>query len=847
MERLHVKVVHPTQLYEHFSRDMGELTFLIRWNTPLRKLLVAYCTKLKLPLDIITFSFDGELLSYDSDDTALMLDMEDYDVIETEIQLSGGSIESMFINRIKLEDPIYVQILEARWTQCTPMVRISDGEASVEAQFSEYAFDAAMSMTTFLAQRFAILKITKARIENEQLIHIEACSIVTEPMQPIIGFPKALDFLQIKQLILLRQAIFQEFQKNPKSKNPLYHILLTNQQYAELLYLIEKHEKSMHVKATLLERQQSSLEAAQEDACNWPLDFISNASKGGLIENLLSVLKCSVCCGLLHEPMSITPCGHSYCRTCITEVMKHNPVCPLCRSDIVDVSRNILGEKILQEFEVKCRNKHCDKIFRIENMEDHFAVCAHQVLVCQYCHQGVVRGEMKNHMKHLCTSIPCKYQVLGCEFMDTETKVTRHEHACIFSTLCEKSVLEKLLSAQSKTLSLPAEKVANLISDICSFVINHSPKLHKNLALLLHNKLKRVIENDDQLEEFFDGVMLILEHMSLKDRDMFIDQCLYYLAKRALYTYHTTLPNLESEISFLHLFKEKHGSDIVESLSCMYKDIEDNNLLDQYWQRYMREIEHRRQPVSTHVRVLTSGYWLGIAENQSYSYRIPKSIRVSEQVFSKFYKRVHSFQKLVWQHHLSTALIKSTPPSDDCHHRRYFFHVTGLQMSILLCFNRHSSLTLNDIIGQIRYQKEDEAIPLFYFKRSIVPLCSGSDETRILNCSIDIRDIITASKQTKFSLNSKFNAFKRIIKIRSGNRRDVHHHNTSRSVPSRSTSSNNLLVSHSILHCTSIKSFVKENKSKPHEEIQNDSLPKTPRKSSIASSSTPPPPPPPTL
>ncbi|KAJ5637062.1 hypothetical protein N7490_006941 [Penicillium lividum] len=41
-------------------------------------------------------------------------------------------------------------------------------------------------------------------------------------------------------------------------------------------------------------------------------------------------LDCQVCYALILEPLTL-PCGHTFCRTCITRVLDHSDLCPICR------------------------------------------------------------------------------------------------------------------------------------------------------------------------------------------------------------------------------------------------------------------------------------------------------------------------------------------------------------------------------------------------------------------------------------------------------------------------------------------------------------------------------------
>lgn len=48
--------------------------------------------------------------------------------------------------------------------------------------------------------------------------------------------------------------------------------------------------------------------------------------------------ECTLCYRFLYQPVT-TPCGHSFCRTCLDRCLDHSTNCPLCKTSIKVVSR----------------------------------------------------------------------------------------------------------------------------------------------------------------------------------------------------------------------------------------------------------------------------------------------------------------------------------------------------------------------------------------------------------------------------------------------------------------------------------------------------------------------------
>lgn len=52
-----------------------------------------------------------------------------------------------------------------------------------------------------------------------------------------------------------------------------------------------------------------------------------------LIDRLRGELNCQVCYSLILDPLT-TPCGHTFCRTCVARVLDHTDLCPACRRKV---------------------------------------------------------------------------------------------------------------------------------------------------------------------------------------------------------------------------------------------------------------------------------------------------------------------------------------------------------------------------------------------------------------------------------------------------------------------------------------------------------------------------------
>lgn len=73
-------------------------------------------------------------------------------------------------------------------------------------------------------------------------------------------------------------------------------------------------------------------------------------------------VSCSLCLGLLHEPISLFCCGNSFCRRCLAAAVRQQPSCPLCRkpcyANLRDAKPSIILTQLIQRhFPAECAER----------------------------------------------------------------------------------------------------------------------------------------------------------------------------------------------------------------------------------------------------------------------------------------------------------------------------------------------------------------------------------------------------------------------------------------------------------------------------------------------------------
>lgn len=194
---------------------------------------------------------------------------------------------------------------------------------------------------------------------------------------------------------------------------------------------------------------------------------------------------CSICLNVFLNPVQShnddeDPCGHVFCKSCISQWLQKNSHCPICCSPLrieqllidgrvkrkisqlsvichIDASicnskgelgkaqlwwkkhdkvckyKNILCPicaiqqtrgKLVQHLSNDCENVFiecklgCGEAIKRKNIDKHDKECSSGFTSCEYCHDPVLKSNLVHHEKRICpkAKINCKYSLLGCQF-----------------------------------------------------------------------------------------------------------------------------------------------------------------------------------------------------------------------------------------------------------------------------------------------------------------------------------------------------------------------------------------------------------------------------------------------
>uniref|UniRef100_A0A8C5H9F9 Uncharacterized protein n=1 Tax=Gouania willdenowi TaxID=441366 RepID=A0A8C5H9F9_GOUWI len=164
-------------------------------------------------------------------------------------------------------------------------------------------------------------------------------------------------------------------------------------------------------------------------------------------------LSCSICLDLLKEPVTV-PCGHSYCRTCISsfwdgEKEKNNYSCPQCRRKFTerpDLVKNIMLAELVEE---KKKNRLQD-----DPVDQRFA--AAEDVACDVC------TERKLKASKSCLNCVASY----CEkHLQQHNDVTLKRHKLVDPS---KKIQEKICSRHDEVMKMFCRTDQQCICIFCS-------------------------------------------------------------------------------------------------------------------------------------------------------------------------------------------------------------------------------------------------------------------------------------------------------------------------------------------------------------------------------------------
>ncbi|XP_074559230.1 uncharacterized protein LOC141815204 isoform X2 [Curcuma longa] len=180
----------------------------------------------------------------------------------------------------------------------------------------------------------------------EEAISYYSKALSLKPQDPVILGNRSAAFCRTSQLLKDRSARDSEYQPL-NGLDPTTHAELALKDAEKVIRVQCTSPKAYFLKANALVLLEQYEEARETILSGLQIDPLSNllqtylqeidrvvAGSGKRVKHWklerTDDLECTLCFKLLYEPVT-TPCGHSFCRSCLHQSMDHGNKCPMCR------------------------------------------------------------------------------------------------------------------------------------------------------------------------------------------------------------------------------------------------------------------------------------------------------------------------------------------------------------------------------------------------------------------------------------------------------------------------------------------------------------------------------------
>ncbi|KAG9308801.1 Cullin-domain-containing protein [Chiua virens] len=221
-----------------------------------------------------------------------------------------------------------------------------------------------------------------------------------------------------------------------------------------------------------------------------------------------------------------------------------------------------------------------------------------------------------------------------------------------------------------------------------------SPELLAEHADMLLRKNNRMAEEED-LEGSLNRVMMLFKY--IEDKDVFQTFYTTKLSKRLI---HGVSASDESEASMISKLKEACGVEYTNKLQRMFTEKSHDVLLmltDQF-KGWMQQ-NHDDMNIHFSIMVLGTSFW---PLNAPSDFIVPPEILPTYDRFSKYYKSKHSGRNLTWMWNYSKHELRTNYLN-----RKYILMTSSYQMAVLLQYNDHDTLSLEELWAATAISKDN--------------------------------------------------------------------------------------------------------------------------------------------
>ncbi|XP_044157157.1 LOW QUALITY PROTEIN: E3 ubiquitin-protein ligase PDZRN3 [Bufo gargarizans] len=157
--------------------------------------------------------------------------------------------------------------------------------------------------------------------------------------------------------------------------------------------------------------------------------------------------KCNLCNRVLEDPLT-TPCGHVFCAGCVLPWVVQQGSCPVkCQRISAKELNHVLPLKsLILKLDIKCDNhsRGCDKVVKLQNLGEHAEMCDYSPAKCRNkgCNEVFNLKDMDAHMRECCEHRAVGICQKGCGLMLTYREQKSGDHCCLKAVKGQNSLLQ---------------------------------------------------------------------------------------------------------------------------------------------------------------------------------------------------------------------------------------------------------------------------------------------------------------------------------------------------------------------------------------------------------------------
>ncbi|KAG9048974.1 hypothetical protein FS837_011525 [Tulasnella sp. UAMH 9824] len=203
------------------------------------------------------------------------------------------------------------------------------------------------------------------------------------------------------------------------------------------------------------------------------------------------------------------------------------------------------------------------------------------------------------------------------------------------------------------------------------------------------------ISGDNELEDALNKMIIIFQY--IKDKDVF--QTLYEikLSKRLI---HGVSASDEAEASMIAKLKEACGFQYTKTLQWMFTDMSrSKDLMNNFNEKMAQTHDESELDVKFSVMVLGTNFWPLTAPRDEFV--IPRDILPTYERFTRYFGQKHQGRKLIWLWNYSKNELRTNYLKE-----KYILTCSSYQMAVLVQYNDHDTLSLDELLGATGISRE---------------------------------------------------------------------------------------------------------------------------------------------